>query len=293
MPPLFCRYLSLIHSKHLLGHKMGHKSKTPKGEISITNCRGRIRLRWRFEGQRYSLNLPYAYQGEYLYYAKVKVAEIKLDIMKECFDTTLQKYDQHVISKKIKPEKELLPAAPDISKIISIDQLAPAFENWGKTIRNVDVDNAVNYLYVRKWLEKGIGIPVAWILERLNKEQWAVTTYNRRLFYLTIFLTWLQANGQIESNPLKDVVKKRDKNKKRCAKRLPLEETEILQLLEAIRNDTYCPTSSRFKHSFYYPFMFFIFHTGVRNAEAIGLKVKHVDVINMQVEYVPKFLSIL
>jgi len=37
------------------------------------------------------------------------------------------------------------------------------------------------------------------------------------------------------------------------------------------------------KHSLYYPSCS-SFHTGVRNAETIGLKVKHVDVINMQVE---------
>jgi len=35
---------------------MGQKLKTPKGEISVTNCRERIRLRWRNDGERYSLN---------------------------------------------------------------------------------------------------------------------------------------------------------------------------------------------------------------------------------------------
>jgi len=62
---------------------LGHNtSQTPKGEISIANNRGRIKLRWRFEGERYSLSLPFAYHQDYFHQAKVKVAEIKLDMMK-------------------------------------------------------------------------------------------------------------------------------------------------------------------------------------------------------------------
>jgi integrase len=65
---------------------------------------------------------------------------------------------------------------------------------------------------------------------------------------------------------------------------MPLEENEIIQLLDAVKNDTYCPPASNFKHSFYYPFLKFIFYTGVRNAEAIGLRVRHVDLSNKRVE---------
>lgn len=71
---------------------MGQKSKTPKGEISISNFEGRLRLRWRYAGERYSLNLPYAYLPENLHHGTVKATEIKLDILKGCFDITLYKY---------------------------------------------------------------------------------------------------------------------------------------------------------------------------------------------------------
>jgi integrase len=71
---------------------MGCSNKTKKGEISITNNKGRIVLRWRFNGVRYPLYLPYDYSPENMHHATVKVAEINLDIMKGCFDTTLEKY---------------------------------------------------------------------------------------------------------------------------------------------------------------------------------------------------------
>ena len=74
------------------------------------------------------------------------------------------------------------------------------------------------------------------------------------------------------------------KRKKINDKRRPLTEEGILSFLTAIKEDTYCPKASQFKHSFYYPFFYFIFHTGVRNAEAIGLRIKHVNFAQSTVE---------
>ncbi|SFW77268.1 hypothetical protein SAMN05661012_04494 [Chitinophaga sancti] len=47
-----------------MGIRMGITSKAPKGEISIENFRGEIRLRRRYVGKRYSLTLPYTYAPE-------------------------------------------------------------------------------------------------------------------------------------------------------------------------------------------------------------------------------------
>jgi integrase len=78
---------------------MGQKLKSSKGEISITNFQGRIRLRWRYAGERYSLNLPHAYLPENLHHGTVKATEIRLDIIKGCFDPSLEKYKPEVIVK--------------------------------------------------------------------------------------------------------------------------------------------------------------------------------------------------
>jgi len=55
------------------------------------------------------------------------------------------------------------------------------------------------------------------------------------------------------------------------SKRKPFTEGEISKILEVFKKDTFTPKGSSFKHSQYYPFIYFIFKTGVRNAEAIGL----------------------
>jgi integrase len=263
---------------------MGHKSRTPKGEISLSNCNGRIRLRWRYAGERFSLNLPYAYNPENLHLGTIKAAEIKLDIIRGCFDSSLKKYEDLPTPKPIKAKTDLLEALEGNKRLLFLHELAAKFNDWGKHIRNVDVANSIDYLYIRKWLEKCSKVPIHLVAEKLNNEAWATSTYNRRLSYLNTFLQWLAENGSIERNPLKNVCKRRDKNKKKCARRRPLEENEIIKFLNAIKNDDYCPSSSRYKHSHYYHFLAFIFHTGVRNAEAIGLKVRHIDFLNNQIE---------
>ncbi|WP_217605799.1 hypothetical protein [Chitinophaga sp. GbtcB8] len=66
--------------------------------------------------------------------------------------------------------------------------IALKFNHWGNNIRNVDVENSIDYLYTRKLLEKWANVPIDQIAEKLNSTDWAFTTYNRRLNYLkTLF----------------------------------------------------------------------------------------------------------
>ena len=60
-----------------MGHVLGHKS--PKGAVSISNYKERIRLRWRYLGKRYSLSLA-AYDKVNLRAVKRVVLQIELDM---------------------------------------------------------------------------------------------------------------------------------------------------------------------------------------------------------------------
>ena len=243
---------------------MGQKLKSQKGDISITDFQGRIRLRWRVAGERYSLNLPFSYSTENLHHATVKVAEIKLDIMKECFDSTLEKY-------KPKVDIPVLPAVKKESpkpKAVYVGHLISKYDDWTSQIKNVDINLSIDYFDVRKLLERYINVPLDEIASKIAVENWCTTTYNKRLSFLCNFFKWLFDTGIINSNPLLYVSKRRDKKKKKNERRKPLTEDEISTFLEAIRKDTFCHKASAFKHSFYYRFLKFIFLTGVRNAEA-------------------------
>jgi integrase len=272
---------------------MGHTNKVPKGEISISSSRGWIRLRWRYGGERFSLNLPYRYSPEYMHHATIKVTEIKLDMLKGCFDTTLEKYKAitaptpAIMSQPViqEPKEE---AITKTQAAILLKDLIPKFNFWATAIRNIDVENTTYYLYTRDLLEKWGDFKIDDVPAKLSEQNYAVSSYNDRLSCLNNFFAWLLKRAHISNNPL-DEVRRRKKKRKITEKRMPLEEQEILIFLEAIRNDTHCPKSSSNKHSHYYPFLTFIFYTGVRNAEAIGLRVRHVDTVNKQVEISESF----
>lgn len=262
---------------------MGIK-KNPKGEISIENFRGRIRLRWRLAGERYSLNLPFSYLPENLHHATLKATEIKLDIAKGCFDSSLTKYNPIRSTPSIMKIEEVSVTKKAGKPPAYIKELVTLFNEWGGNVRNIDVDNTTYYLAARSFLIKNRNFQLEQLPQILNRENWSVSTYNERISLLKNFFSWLMDAEIITKNPLKDVRRKRNKRNKKNPRRIPLEEREIITLLAAIKHDTYCPSASRYKHSFYYPFLTFIFSTGVRNAEAVGLRVKHVDLVNKQVE---------
>src|SRR4051794_40597287 len=69
---------------------MGRRKR--KGEVSLHNDKGNIRLRWRFNAERYSLNLRLPYRRSYLGEAKKIADTIEDDIYNKQFDPSLIKY---------------------------------------------------------------------------------------------------------------------------------------------------------------------------------------------------------
>jgi hypothetical protein len=74
--------------KHF-GSRMGHKNQ--KGAVSITQYNGGIRLRWRKDCKRYSINL-YSYTELTLIQAKRVALHIEQDIILGIFDESIIKY---------------------------------------------------------------------------------------------------------------------------------------------------------------------------------------------------------
>jgi integrase len=66
-------------------------TKKAKGSVSVENYRNRIRLRWRYQGKRYSLNLG-VYNKTNLAAIKKTVLQIELDVACGNLDITLVLY---------------------------------------------------------------------------------------------------------------------------------------------------------------------------------------------------------
>ena len=71
--------------------------KNQKGTVSIENFKNRIRLRWRYQGKRYSLSLG-QYDKVNLKALKRVVLQIELDMANGHLNHTLVKYGGKVIS---------------------------------------------------------------------------------------------------------------------------------------------------------------------------------------------------
>jgi len=240
--------------------------KNPKGTVSVVNDENRYRLRWRYGGKRYSLNLTSVTKANHLF-AKKMALQIETDILNNCFDVSLQRY------------------RPTVKEVIINKQktMVDAFTNWVKLYRNRDCDIDSDYYLTRQMLKRWGKFQPADALKKLSAETIAAKTYNTRLGILRSFFVWAIKNQIASSNPFEEV-KPRRAPKKAQAERTPFSEQEIKQILDAFQKDTFCPSSASIKHSYYYPFVYFIFQLGVRNAEAIGLRVKSLDFIKKRVE---------
>ena len=242
-----------------MGHVLGHKS--PKGAVSVSNYKERIRLRWRYQCKRYSLSLG-PYDKVNLKATKKVVLQIELDMANGQFDDSLIKYGGKVVKAVEEPKKP--------------QTIVAYFEKWVKDYKQLDCDKNSDYFHLRGTLRKWGEIDPSEMLARLNTEKYSPKTYNERLSMLKGFSLWMVKQGNWTINPFDDVSRKKV-SKTEKPDRVPFTEDEIHLILEAVRENRFCPCSSRYKHSHYYPFLYFIFKTGVRNAEAVGVRVGSLD----------------
>jgi integrase len=241
--------------------------KKTKGAVSLTDWKGMVRMRWRHLNKRYSLTL-FTNNKKGLLQAKKLALEIESDLYNDQFDTTLCKY------KGIEPP-------PVIEQ--PIKTMVEHFEFWVREYRQMDCDKNVDYYHLRNTLKKWGEFDQDTILTRLNKESFGAKTYNNRLGILKNFSKWLVKQGVWSVDPLEEVSRKRVK-KVIKPQRAPFTVEEISAILSAFKENTFCSRASRYPHTHYYPFIYFLFKTGVRPAEAIGLRVGSVYTVKRLIQ---------
>ena len=222
----------------------------------IEHFRNKIRLRWRFGGQRYSITVG-PNSKETLNEAQVILREINRDIKRGKFDTTLSRY------KKTGQNDE------DVKT--SVSQARDHYKNWLTTFGNsipINVITTGNMLY--KWGP----IQLSEIPDKMSAQKLAPVTFNMRLNILRRFCKWLQKKEIVVTDPLSGMENRRGGTKR--SQRRPFDDDEIKAVLDAFRNNTFSK-SNTWPHNHYYPFLRFMTLTGVRNAEAIGLQISRVN----------------
>jgi integrase len=234
--------------------------KTPKGTVAIENSNNRLRLRWSCEGQRYCLALGLPNTPINLKLAKKTASQIELDIASGNFDVSLDKYRHKQTSKR------KVTASPNKDYLLSV------WDKWVSTLRLSSRTLNGHYKAIRRHIERA-NPPLIDSFWFESIESLSPGVFNNYLGYLKKCLDWAVSEELSPINPYKRV--KRRKVVKNTVK--PFTTEEITKILNAFRNNQFCPKSSAYKHSHYVDFVEFLFLSGVRISEAIGLQVKHVD----------------
>jgi integrase len=254
------------------------------GTVSIYKDKSTIRLRWRYQSKRYSLNL-FLFNKFNLLRAKKIALVIEDDIVTNVFDESLNRYkalitqipQQHSSKEdlshttvKVSSRKENS-VAPDcqLSILVNFD--------WYITAKSMDPDSedlSSYYTQTRAMLKKWGDFDPEDTPVLLSKERFGPKTFNDRRNCLFKFFSWLVRKDKLSDNPLAEVgTKKRQRN---AEQRKPFTEGEVALILEALKTNRFRKKSSRYSHSQYYPLVAYMIQTGVRNAEAIGLQVRDV-----------------
>lgn len=234
-------------------------TKNGKGTVSIEKINKRIRLRWRFQKKRFSLNLFHFTKANLIQAKKIALI-IENDLLIGTFDFSLNRY-KPIALQETKPLNK---------------SIIEHFQDWVKNYRNMDCEKDIDYNSTRNMMKRWGSFDESTILSHLNNETFAAKTYNRRLTLLKAFFKWAFKANLITKNSLEDVLPKKTRKLEK-SNRKPFTEDEIFRILEALKKNKFCSQQTQFKHSHYYPFVFFLFKTGARNSEAVGLRVQNID----------------
>lgn len=236
--------------------------KTPKGSVAVEENNNRLRLRWSCESKRYCLALGLPHTSVNMKVAEQKARQIELDIASGNFDPTLDKYRLKQVT---------VTASPDNAKP-SKENLLPIWDKWVSSLCLPTRTLCSHYSRIRRYIEKEnpVASDTSWYeaIESLCPRIW-----NDSLSYLISCLNWAISEKLVSSNPFSRL--KRRKVVKQQIK--PFNHEEVKAIVNAFRSNQFCPKSSAYKHSFYADYVEFLFLTGVRPSEAIGLQAKDVD----------------
>lgn len=230
-----------------------------KHQPKIITSNNRLQIRINYQGSRLylSLGLPDTAKNKRL--ADKICLEMESDISLGCFDATLKKYRDLTPNKSRECKAE--------PKTQSLSELWEKYTSF-KAPQLEETTIEIKYKNVSVWITK---LPTDKITDTIAIRDWLLTqTSVANAKYLLQQLSsccrWALKSGLIESNPFQglsaDIKEKKGRNQID-----PFSRDEMVAIVNAF-ND---------KQDHYAAFVEFLFLTGCRTSEAIGLKWKDID----------------
>ncbi|BAZ67972.1 integrase family protein [Fischerella sp. NIES-4106] len=230
--------------------------KSSKELVKVQNCNGRLRLYWLYQGKAYYLYLGLPDGVAARNAATSKAAIIANDLISNNFDTTLNKY---------KPEEQR-------TDRLSASELMQKFTDTRRS--KLDAQTLTKYKIIADHLKEVFNNKPAYEINEVHTEKFKKFLLERqkpitvrdRLSVLKSCWAWAIKHKLLpENNPWTETLTGLKVPKKPRPKPFTKEECEVI--LEGFRNHEY--------YSHYTDYVEFMFLTGCRPGEAIGLQWKH------------------
>lgn len=233
-------------------------SKAPKGTVKIEEDKGWLRLRFTFQGKRqaFAIGLPESRTNRRK--AEQIAEQIELDIKSGHFDASLARYKP---KKQVESEQSNEPTIPSLfhsfMKEKAKEVKPKTMEKYGATLKYL------NRLFSNKPLKLLDDRRVEEFVEYQRRQGLSENQIKRRLGELAAAWKW---HGEIY-NPWKMFtrrVKVPSKQKPR-----PFSKKEMEAIIQGFQQSK--------RYAWYADFVEFLFRTGCRTGEVIGLRWKHLS----------------
>lgn len=249
------------------------KERHDKGTVAIIVSNNRLQLRFNYLGKRHYISLGLSDTVVNRRVAEAKAKLIESDIIYERLDLTLDKYKPQSalsVSTPVTP----LPTPPKLS-LVELWEKYTDFQKGHLEQTTIIRD----YGKIEKRIKK---FPQPYLDEPIGIQSYLLRTYStevtkRTLKQLSACCNWAIRKKIISENPFKELAKEIKSKKTSRVSRKPFSRESVAAIISAFEEDTYSSKFSHVPHSYYAPYVKFLFHTGCRPEEAIALKWRHLD----------------
>ncbi len=244
-----------------------------KGAVAILVSNNRLQLRFNYGGKRHYISLGLADTVLNRKIAEAKAKLIESDIIYERLDLTLGKYKPQAALSVATPVTPL-PTPPKLS-LLDLWQKYTDFqkEHLEETTIIRDYGKIENRIkkFPQAFLEDAVAIQ-AHLLNNYSTE-----VAKRTLKQLSACCNWAIRKKLISENPFRELAQEIKSRKTSRVSRKPFSRECVAAIIAAFERDTYSSKFAPVSHSYYAPYVKFLFHTGCRPEEAIALKWKHIE----------------
>jgi len=249
---------------------MQGKERQSKGTVAIIISNDRLQLRFNYGGKRHYLTLGLSDTQVNRRVAEAKAKLIESDIIYERVDLTLKKYRPEMASKIDAP---VIPAS---TPKLSFNELWEQYTRHraSKVERSTLVRDYGKIAKRLKSIPKEVDSAAAvktWLLGHFSRE-----TARRTLVQMNACFTWGLREGLVSENGFSGMPQEIKKTAKNEEPR-PFTTGERNAIIQTFETDAYSSKFARIPHSYYAPYVRFLFMTGCRPEEAAALQWKHIS----------------